>query len=84
MRTYKMWTGTAGMERINEAIREEMELRNMLDYLDFLQGKRRITVEEFTSLESMFNSPDKGNRVVAIEILKNRYDYVASMSPMQR
>jgi hypothetical protein len=75
MRTYKMYTGSAGMERIDDAIREELETRNILDYLDFLVEKTKLTSEEADSLENMINSPDKSNRVVAVEILKNRYDY---------
>ena len=82
MREFNVWTGTAGMERIDDAFKEEIELRNMLDYLDFLLEKQKLTREEADSLESMINSPDKGNRVLAIEILKQQYNYVASMSSM--
>jgi hypothetical protein len=82
MRTWNIWTGTAGMERIDDVIREEFELRNMLDYLDFLLEKKKLISEEADSLKSMIKSPDKGNRVLAIEILKQQYNYVASMSNM--
>ena len=82
MRTYKIYTGTAGMERMNQAIREEIEHRNMINYLYHLVKLKKITLDEFNSLESMMNSPDKGNKVIAVEILKNRYGYVASMPNM--
>jgi hypothetical protein len=82
MREFKIYTGTAGMERIDRAIRDEMEYRNMMDYLDYLFESQKISADELSSLESMIDSPDKGNRVVAVEILKNRYNYVASMSNM--
>ncbi len=78
MRTYKMYTGPAGIERIDAAIREEMELRNMLDYLDFLLEHKKISQEESDRLDQMLNSRDQTDYFIAKTILNTQHGYTFS------
>jgi hypothetical protein len=51
MRELKIYTGRAGVEMIDRAIKQDLEIRNMLDYLDHLQGTKVLTSEEKDSLK---------------------------------
>ena len=75
MRTYKMYTGPAGIERIDSVIRDEMELRNMLDYLDFLLEHKKISQEESDRLDQMLNSRDQTDYFIAKTILNTQHGY---------
>ncbi|NDC94545.1 hypothetical protein EBZ38_01420 [bacterium] len=66
------------MERIDAAIREEMELRNMLDYLDFLLEHKKISQEESVRLDQMLNSRDQTDYLIAKTILNTHYGYTFS------
>ena len=78
MRTYKMYTGPAGIERIDSVIRDEMELRNMLDYLDFLLEHKKISQEESDRLDQMLNSRDQTDYFIAKTILNTQHGYTFS------
>jgi hypothetical protein len=73
-----MYTGPAGIERIDSVIRDEMELRNMLDYLDFLLEHKKISQEESDRLDQMLNSRDQTDYFIAKTILNTQHGYTFS------
>lgn len=65
-RTFVMYTSEEGIKQFNEAVERETWLRITRDL--FSAGS--FTLEEYTSLTRMINSPDKENFVLAQEIIK--------------
>ena len=75
MRDYKIYANVAGMESFHEGMMYQMELRNMLDHLDFLLENKKIAQEESDRLDQMLNSRDLTDHFIAKTILNTHYGY---------
>lgn len=72
--------GTLTQENVNYI--KQLERNNNIDFITFLSDIRMITDEQRDSLLNMVYSDDSENYIVVKEILKNKTDELAKMSPM--
>jgi len=74
-RSFAIYTGKKGMCEIDLALREEFAMYNAKDYVKHLYDTNFIKSDEADTLIKMITSKDLGDRTVAYELLRHRYDY---------
>lgn len=68
MRDIKIFTGTRGLEAINNAIRESA----VYNILQSKHNNKKVTDEEYNSLKKMIFSSDKDNLELAVMIINQK------------